>query len=270
MNSDGELDLVGFDPVYLDHYAGSKISRLHVPLTKPEDVIPHLGKPSHYRESRSAYCLVDSWANIWGSDNNIPELVRLTLDTAPGLVGADLIEGFLERECSLGDGGRHSQTDLLGLLSVDNKLVVMSVEGKVDETFGKLVVDELSKDPTPMKKARIVKLSALFGLSAEAAKPLRYQLIHRTASAIFEARRFHARTAVMMVHSFDRKDAGAEDYRRFADALGFEGAEPTITVGPKTFGGIELYLGWTADSPTNECFSIVNRRKTDEGWFDED
>jgi len=74
----------------------------------------------------------------------------------------------------------------------------------------------------------------------------------------------------MMVHSFDGKDAGAEDYRRFADALGFEGAKPTLTVGPKTFGGIELYLGWTADRAFNEGYFIVDRRKTDEGFHGED
>ena len=115
MNNEGELNVVGFDPACMDHYAGSSISRLHVPVTRPEDVIPHLGKPCHYREGRSAYCL----ANSWTVENNLPELIRLTLDTAPALAGANLIEGFFERECSLGDGGRHSQTDLLALLSVD-------------------------------------------------------------------------------------------------------------------------------------------------------
>jgi hypothetical protein len=234
-------------------------------MMKPEDVIPHLGKPTHFRAGRSAYCLANSWMSV----NELPELVRLTLDTAPALAGAKLIEGFFERECSLGDGGRHSQTDLLALLSVSNKLVVMSVEGKVDEPFGELVIDEL-KAPTPLKKARIERLSAIFGLSPKTAEPLRYQLIHRTAAAIYEAQRFHAQTAVMMVHSFDGGDAGAEDYMRFAGALGFQGAEPTLTVGPKLFGGVQLYLGWTADRPSNEGYYIKDRRKTDEGFFELD
>lgn len=265
MNNDGGSNEIGFDPdLSVDHRAGSRISRLHVPAMKPEDVIPHLGKPSHYRSGRSAYCL----ANSWMRENDLPELVRLTLDTAPALTGANLIEGFFERECSLRDGGRHSQTDLLALLSAGNNLVVMSVEGKVDEPFGELVNDEL-KAPTPLKKARIERLSGLLCLSTEAAEPLRYQLIHRTAAAIYEAQRFHAQTAVMMVHSFDGGDAGAIDYRRFAEALGFEGANPTFTVGPKTFGGVELYLGWTADRASDEGYAIRDRRKTDETFHDE-
>lgn len=265
MNNNGELNVVAFDPVLAVERRESTISRLHVPMSKPEDVIPHLGKPSHYRPERSAYCLANSWIR----ENELPELVRLTLDTTPALAGAKLIEGFFERECCLGDGGRHSQTDLLALLSVGNNLVVMSVEGKVDEPFGELVIDEL-RAPTSLKKARIERLSALLGLSAITAEPLRYQLIHRTAAAIYEAQRFHARTAVMMVHSFDGRDTGADDYRRFAEALKFEGAAPTLTVGPKTFGEIELYLGWTADRTSNEGYYIKDRRKTDEGLYDDE
>ena len=74
----------------------------------------------------------------------------------------------------------------------------------------------------------------------------------------------------MMVHSFDGMDAGADDYRQFAEALGFNGAEPTFTVGPKPFRGIDLYLGWTADRASNEGFYISERRKTDTGMYDDE
>ena len=111
------------------------IPRLHVPMLSPDDVIPHLGKPTHYREGRSAYCVANSWMALGGG---IPDLITATLDTAPALVGASLIEGFFEREVDLGDGRRPSQTDLLALLRVADTLVVMSVEAKVDEPFGNL------------------------------------------------------------------------------------------------------------------------------------
>jgi hypothetical protein len=284
MNNDGTLNVVGFDESYApggENYQGADgsessnppqaadgvarpISRLHIPMRRPEDVKPFLGSPSHYVEGRSAYCL----ANSWMAENGLPELVRLTLETSPALQRPVLLEGFFEREVELGDRGRHSQTDLLALLGVDGTLVVMSVEGKVDEAFGKLVEKEMS-NPTPLKAARVRRLAQELGLSLEQAMPLRYQLIHRTAAAISEARRFHSSTAVMMVHSFDARDSGFGDYGRFAEALGFGGIEPTVTIGPKLIGGINLFLGWTADRPSNEGFSIVGRRKTDEGFFDE-
>ena len=244
---------------------GRLIPRLHVPLNAPEDVKPHLGRPGHYKEGYSAFCLVNGWM----AENGIPELVRLTLDTVPALQQAILLEGFLEREVSLGDGARNSQTDLLCLLAINEQLAVMSVEGKVREPFGNLVSKEL-EDASDFKKSRIERLAKVLGLSLEKAKPLRYQLIHRTAAAIFEAQRFCSQTAIMMVHSFDPADAGFADYRLFANAIGFRNPEPTYTVGPQPFEGVSLYLGWTADRPSSEGCFIVDRRKTDEGFFEDD
>lgn len=230
---------------FLRDYQVRALHRIQEAVKEGKDVIPHLGSPGHYREGRSAYCL----AQAWTAANDLPELVRLTMDTSPTLAGARLLEGFFEREVSLQDGARHSQTDLLCLLDVRGELAVMSVEGKVDESFGPLISKELTT-ASSFKKARIERLSGLLGLSLSEAMPLRYQLIHRTASAIYEAQRFHARTAVMMVHSFHAEDAGSADYAAFAEALGFGRAEPTHMVGPRPFQGVDLYLGWTADRPS--------------------
>ena len=206
-DDEGNLDIGCFTPVATPRDGeGRLIRRLHVPLKSPEDVKPHLGSPGQYKEGYSAFCLVNGWM----ADNDIPELVRLTLDTVPALQQAILLEGFLEREVSLGDGARNSQTDLLCLLDINKQLVVMSVEGKVREPFGNLVAKEL-ETASDFKKSRIKRLAQVLGLSLEEAKPLRYQLIHRTAAAIFEAQRFHSQTAIMMVHSYDEADAGFAD-----------------------------------------------------------
>ena len=47
-----------------------------------------------------------------------------------------------------------------------------------------------------------------------------YQLLHRTVSAIIEARRFLASDAIMLVHSFSPEDAWFNDYARFLSLLG--------------------------------------------------
>ena len=176
------------------------------------------------------------------AENDIPELVRLTLDTVPALQKAVLLEVFLEREVSLGDGARNSQTDLLCLLSIKKQLVVMSVEGKVREPFGNIVAKE-HETASAFKKSHIERLAQVLGLSLEDAKPLRYQLIHRTAAAIFEAKRFHSRTAVMMVHSFDPADAGFADYRLFANAIGFRDVEPLTPLVPSLSKASHSTLG---------------------------
>ena len=130
------------------------------------------------------------------------------------------------------------------------------------------MADELVGASTA-KLARIERLSAMLAISPSNVGSLRYQLIHRTAAAVLEAKRFCSDTAVMMVHSFDRQDCGIEDYTRFAAAIGVKGAQATYTSGPVLIDGIKLYLGWTADQPSNEGFSTVNRRKTDAGFFDD-
>jgi hypothetical protein len=87
------------------------------------------------------------------------------------------------------------------------------------------------------------------GLRVEDAGELRYQLLHRTASAAFEAERYGAEKALMLVHSFSAVDRSLDDYRRFADALGLEGADTNAITTARTIGAVELRLGWVADIP---------------------
>ena len=91
----------------------TKLPRIAVPLLKPEDVIPHLGKPTHWKQGRSAKAVADSWFGA----NGIPSRVQAVLDQAPDLRGAELVDAWLERCTDLGDmRGSASQTDLLAVL----------------------------------------------------------------------------------------------------------------------------------------------------------
>ena len=51
----------------------------------------------------------------------------------------------------------------------------------------------------------------------------RYQLLHRSVSAIIEAKRFRAKEAVMIVHSFSTTNEWLEDYRYFLSLFGLVG-----------------------------------------------
>jgi hypothetical protein len=73
---------------------------------------------------------------------------------------------------------------------------------------------------------------------------LRYQLLHRTATAILEAQRFAAHHSLMLVHSFSAKDAWLNDYQAFAQRMGGTGPRPTrsppsasAVKSPSTSGG---------------------------------
>ena len=62
------------------------IQRVHVPLQKPENIIPHLGAPHHWREGRSAKCLIDQW---WHA-NDFPPSIKSILEQAPEWRDAEL------------------------------------------------------------------------------------------------------------------------------------------------------------------------------------
>jgi hypothetical protein len=222
-------------------------ARISVPLLRAEDVIPHLGKPSHWKEGRSAKSLADSWFDADG----LPKSIEALLASAPGLNGAELIDGWLERRTDLGDNcGAPPQTDLLALLSTGRELVILAVEAKVDESFGPLVSEWIGSGG-PNRHKRLHGLCARLGIRAEQATSLRYQLLHRTVAALIEARRFHASKAILAVQSFCPEATGYDDFVTFAHAVGFDGMEHGRLCGPKEFGGTALWIGWVSASHPN-------------------
>ncbi len=75
-----------------------------------------------------------------------------------------------------------------------------------------------------------------------------YQLIHRTASPIIEAMRFHAATAMMLVHSFSQEHKWFPEFRDFAGKLGVE-AELNKIHFCGNRSGVDLYIGWVVRDP---------------------
>ncbi len=220
------------------------IRRLHVPLRKPEDVIPHLGKPElHWKAGYSAQELAKAW---WNSRNDFPPAVRAVLRTAPEYSEAELIDGFFEREVELGSGGRNSQTDLMVVAGLANELALIAVEGKVEESFAEFVADW---NGTPGKQYRLQRLCATLGLDAARAGGIRYQLLHRTASAIYEAKRYRCRNALMLVHSFSPAHRWFDDFAAFSCAMGVPLREPNLSSAPKVCEGVSLRLAWASDPP---------------------
>lgn len=223
----------------------SRIVRIAVPLRAAEDVIPHLGKAYHWKQGRSAKSLADCWFQA----NAVPPAVGGVLAQSPDLAGAELVDAWLERQTDLGDGrASPSQTDLLALLGRGDELIVLGIEAKVDESFGPLV-DEWLADGSNGKRKRLENLCALLGIVPEAAGDLRYQLLHRTAAVLLEAKRFRAHKAVLVIQSFCPKATGLDGARLFFEALGLGVLQKGGLLGPIDVQGIGLWVGWAADTP---------------------
>jgi hypothetical protein len=220
-------------------------SMFNVPLLKPEDVIPHLAKRE--RDWRAGYSAMEL-AVSWGKANCIPAKVRGVLDSCPTYQGAELIDGFFEREVDLRTRGRNSQTDLMLVLGIGSELAVVAVEGKVEEPFGQLVQDW--NDDSLGKSRRLEGLCTTLGLDREGVSGFRYQLLHRTVSAIYEAQRYRSRQALMLVHSFSSRRSWFADFAAFAAGMGMPVSGPDSISELKICGGVELRVGWVCDSPS--------------------
>ena len=72
---------------------------------------------------------------------------------------------------------------------------------------------------------------------------IRYQLLHRTASALLTAIDFHAATAVMLVHAFDTPADRKIDFTAFCQAMGASEVAPDLFMVPG-FTTPSLYLAW--------------------------
>lgn len=223
----------------------ANLPRIHVPITRPEDVVPHLGSPTHWQPGRSAKCVAESWFGA----NGIPQSVAMILATDPMLATATLVDAFLERAVDLGDGARPSQTDLMAVVGLQDGLGVLAIEAKVDETFGPTVDEWLGEEraPNSQKEARLEMLCTLLGLRTTDVGSLRYQLLHRTASAVLETRRYRARDAAMLVQSFCPKGSWFDDFARFAAAMGYGEVRKGIMSKLAERGGVRLRVGWVAD-----------------------
>jgi hypothetical protein len=225
----------------------SMIRRLHVPLLKPEDVIPHLAKPDlHWKSGYSAQELAIAWSQ---SSNDFPPSVRAVLSTVPEYSDAELVDGFFEREIELGSPGRNSQADILVLAGLGQEIAVIAVEGKVNETFREFVKNW---NNTPGKQVRLERLAQTLGLDIADVGGIRYQLLHRTASAIYEAKRYRCRHAMMLVHSFSPTHRWFEDFAAFSSLMNQPVSVPGAVSIAKMCEGISLRLAWVADSPCGQ------------------
>ena len=67
--------------------------------------------------------------------------------------------------------------------------------------------------------------------------------MHRTASALIEAKRFNAPNALMLAHSFSRENEWFDDYQQFLALFGVRGGIGSL-VFAKNIDGVNLYFGW--------------------------
>jgi hypothetical protein len=209
----------------------------------------------HWKREASAFEAAVSWENAARTDRGLPISVCQLLDESPEFREASLLFAFPEHKVPLRGGARASQTDVWTILRGPLGLISMAVEAKADESFGD-TLEVWQRTPSPGKTVRLSQLREVLKFVTEFPPSIRYQLLHRTASAIIEARRIGAPFAIMMVQSFRENSISQRDYAAFGNCFG-------ATLSPNALVGIEghtipqLYLGW-ATSPLCTDKDIAN------------
>ena len=168
------------------------MSKIYIPAVSADQWAQFLADPvKHWRKGYSARTLAYSWQEA----NGFPiEVQRFLATQFPDI---ELLLAFPEHQVPLLGGSRPSQNDIWVLARSAGNLISIAVEGKVSETFGP-TVQEWRAEASSGKSERLNFLCGQLGIQSDVPDTLRYQLLHRTVSALIEATRFGAAHAVML------------------------------------------------------------------------
>jgi len=219
------------------------MEKIFVPAKSPEDWNLLLAEPNkHWKNGYSAKAL----AYCWQEANDFPKSVKTVFNKSGINIfkNIELLLAFPEYKVSLPGGPRSSQNDIFILARGNDQLITIAVEGKVSEDFGKPIAKwKQEKDEKTNKEERLNFILQELNLMGRSIDSIRYQLLHRTASAIIEAKKFNAKDALILVHSFSKSYEHFEDYNQFLALYGLSGEKDSLT-GPVNINGINLYFAW--------------------------
>jgi hypothetical protein len=215
------------------------MSKFFRPITSPLGWQQLLADPDkHWRSGYSAKTLAYSWQESRG----FPAEVQTVLRASGPFADIGMLLAIPEHQVPLPGGVRPSQSDIWVLARTGSALVSIAVEGKVDEPFGPTLDEWFAEGPRG-KEVRLTYIREQLGLSEIPPGSVRYQLLHRTASAVIEAKRFYAAHAVLLVHSFSQSHDWFSDYAAFAKLFGAE-VQVNRLVSVGECSGMPLHLCW--------------------------
>lgn len=217
-----------------------KRTRIYLPSSGPAAWQQFLAEPEkQWRTGYSAKTLAHSWEASPGLPLEVATLFPK---------GSELLLAIPEHKVPLVGGARDSQNDVFALIRSGENTCAAMIEGKVNEPFGPSVGDWM-KDASPGKLTRMRHLCDILGLDGVPDGTIRYQLLHRTGSALIEASRFKTDEAAMIVHSFSPEKMWFEDFSAFAALFGAK-VVPDLAVELTLNNGRRLRLGWASGDPT--------------------
>jgi hypothetical protein len=186
-------------------------------------------------------------AESWEESQGIPDEIKkiFTQSGVPRFSEYELLFAAPEYKVMLDGGQRPSQNDVFAVIKVEDGIMTMTVEGKAREDFGPTLEKWKQKTSVNGAKERLEMLKNHLNLTKEPDDSVRYQLLHRTASAVIEAKKFHAVCAAMVVQSFVKssEENHYADFQAFVNLFQSRKYNSDLIYLTKV-QDIDLYAGW--------------------------
>jgi len=220
------------------------VNKIYIPSDSPDRWKDLLAQPERqWKVGYSARTLAYCWQEADGFPMNI--VMTFQKSKIDLFKNVELLFAFPEYKVPLPGGKRESQNDIYVIAKSNNNLISIMIEGKVNEPFDKPVSNWISNSGgNSGKQKRLNFLLNKLNLNYTQVQQIRYQLLHRTVSAIIEAQRIGAKNALMLVHSFSTEKEWFNDFAQFVKLFDLS-AEKDSIVGPYQTDGINIYFGWT-------------------------
>jgi hypothetical protein len=208
---------------------------------------------SQWRRRFSAFETAVSWEKASSQPTGLPESIN-QLFQGSVFGEATLLLAIAEHKVPLVGGAADSQCDVWALLSTASGRLSLAVEAKANEPFGEgnqslqdwLVAGDSERSHRNREDRWKHIAEHLPAAAAQAYSLVPYQLLHRCAAAVIEARRFGLPNAAFVVQAFNSPAESFEAYFRFCRAVSLNPERGRMCV--TSVGEIRLGIGW-ADCP---------------------
>jgi hypothetical protein len=222
------------------------MSRLHISTRGLGSWRGRLASPDRQWKRRySAFEAAVSWELASKSESGIPEPVaNLFRESTYG--EPVLMLAVAEHKVDLDGGTAASQCDLWAIVNTSAGMLSLAVEAKANEAFGDDVVESWliagkSKESLDNRKRRFDHICLHLPVS-DSFMPVRYQLLHRCAASVIEAKRFGLSHAAFVVQAFTAPEKSFQDYALFCRALNVPATRGKMAT--TSVDRISLSIGW--------------------------
>ena len=135
----------------------------------------------------------------------------------------------VEHAVALKGKGQASHCDIWAIVRIAGGLLSLTVEAKAEEPFGDdslegWLANGTMEDPTLNRQKRWDHIRENLPERPKGSyDPIRYQLLHRCAAAVIEAKRWDFKHAAFIVQAFKSPAKSFQDYKDFCAVLNLPG-----------------------------------------------